>query len=157
MEKWGRALRGSFGHPRQSARFGGGAGGPQEGGVAEVLVLGDTLGYSPHPHQVLKRLRREGLSPILGAWDLRVPFPKFPVPEGVGKETLAFTQSQLKDEDPRFLQSLRMSHRSTYEGVLTAGRETRKISRSSNPKTPSSPSLGSTGPRRFSWAGGTSP
>lgn len=86
-------------------------------GVAEVLVLGDTLGYGPHPHQVLKRLRREGLSPILGAWDLRVLFPKFPVPEGVGKETLAFTRSQLKDEDLRFLQSLRMSHRSTYEGV----------------------------------------
>lgn len=86
-------------------------------GVDEVLILGDTLGYGPHPRQVLRRLRQEGLSPILGAWDLRVLFPKFPVPEGVGKETLAFTRSQLKDEDLRFLQSLRMSHRSTYEGV----------------------------------------
>jgi protein phosphatase len=89
----------------------------REEGVDEVLVLGDTLGYGPHPRQVLKRLRKEGLSPILGAWDLRVLYPQFPVPEGLSKETLAFTRKQLKEEDLRFLEGLRMSHRSTYEGV----------------------------------------
>ena len=85
--------------------------------VEEVVVLGDCLGYGPHPRQVLRRLRKEGLSPILGAWDLRVLFPQFPVPEGIGKETLEFTRRQLKDEDLRFLRGLRMSHRSLYEGV----------------------------------------
>ncbi|MGQ9510973.1 MAG: metallophosphoesterase family protein, partial [Thermaceae bacterium] len=85
--------------------------------VDEVLVLGDVLAYGPHPRQVVRTLRKEGLLPILGAWDLRVLFPQFPVPEGVGKETLEFTRHQLQEEDLRFLQSLRTGHRRTQEGL----------------------------------------
>ncbi|MGQ9753353.1 MAG: metallophosphoesterase family protein [Thermaceae bacterium] len=85
--------------------------------VDEVLVLGDVLAYGPHPRQVVRTLRKEGLLPILGAWDLRVLFPQFPVPEGVGKETLEFTRRQLQEEDLRFLQSLRTGHRRTQEGL----------------------------------------
>ncbi|WP_243027753.1 metallophosphoesterase family protein [Thermus albus] len=86
-------------------------------GVDEVLVLGDLVGYGPHPKQVIRRLIKEGLSAIAGAWDLRVAYPlPEALPEGVGKATLEWTRSQLSERELNYLRSLRLSHRKTYGG-----------------------------------------
>lgn len=84
-------------------------------GVDEVLVLGDLVGYGPHPRQVLQRLWKEGLPAIAGAWDLRVAYPlPGTLPEGVGQATLAWTRAQLSEKELNYLRSLRLSHRRTY-------------------------------------------
>nr|WP_081995796.1 metallophosphoesterase family protein [Thermus sp. 2.9] len=84
-------------------------------GVDEVLVLGDMVGYGPHPRQVVRRLMQEGFPAIAGAWDLRVAYPvDGAVPEGLGKATLAWTRSQLGERELAYLRSLRLSHRRTY-------------------------------------------
>lgn len=84
-------------------------------GVDEVLVLGDLVGYGPHPRQVIHKVWKEGLAAIAGAWDLRVayPFPE-PLPEGVGKATLEWTRAQLGEKELAYLRSLRLSHRRAY-------------------------------------------
>lgn len=84
-------------------------------GVDEVLVLGDLVGYGPHPRQVIHKVWKEGLAAIAGAWDLRVayPFPE-PLPEGVGKATLEWTRTQLGEKELAYLRSLRLSHRRAY-------------------------------------------
>ncbi|EIA39411.1 phosphoesterase-like protein [Thermus parvatiensis] len=86
-------------------------------GVDEVLVLGDLVGYGPHPRQVIHKVWKEGLAAIAGAWDLRVayPFPE-PLPEGVGKATLEWTRAQLGEKELAYLRSLRLSHRRAYGG-----------------------------------------
>lgn len=86
-------------------------------GVDEVLVLGDLVGYGPHPRQVIHKVWKEGLAAIAGAWDLRVayPFPE-PLPEGVGKATLEWTRAQLGEKELAYLRSLRLSHRRAYRG-----------------------------------------
>jgi putative phosphoesterase len=87
----------------------------REEGVDEVLVLGDLVGYGPHPKQVIHKIWKEGLPAIAGAWDLRVAYPlPDTLPEGVGKETLAWTRSQLSERELAYLRSLRLSHRKTY-------------------------------------------
>ncbi|WP_018111825.1 metallophosphoesterase family protein [Thermus igniterrae] len=84
-------------------------------GVDEVLVLGDLVGYGPHPRQVLQRLWKEGLPAIAGAWDLRVAYPlPGTLPEGVGRATLAWTRAQLSEKELNYLRALRLSHRRTY-------------------------------------------
>jgi len=84
-------------------------------GVDEVLVLGDLVGYGPHPKQVIHKIWKEGLPAIAGAWDLRVAYPlPDTLPEGVGKETLAWTRSQLSERELAYLRSLRLSHRKAY-------------------------------------------
>ncbi|GAB5601627.1 metallophosphoesterase family protein [Thermus sp. FJN-A] len=81
-------------------------------GVDEVLVLGDLVGYGPHPRQVIHKLWAEGLSAIAGAWDLRVAYPlPGSLPEGVGKATLAWTREQLSEKELAYLRALRLSHR----------------------------------------------
>lgn len=84
-------------------------------GVDEVLVLGDLVGYGPHPRQVIHRIWEEGLAAIAGAWDLRVayPFPG-PLPEGVGRATLEWTRAQLGEKELAYLRGLRLSHRRAY-------------------------------------------
>lgn len=86
-------------------------------GVDEVLVLGDLVGYGPHPRQVIHKVWKKGLAAIAGAWDLRVayPFPE-PLPEGVGKATLEWTRAQLGEKELAYLRSLRLSHRRAYGG-----------------------------------------
>ncbi|WP_243029827.1 metallophosphoesterase family protein [Thermus altitudinis] len=84
-------------------------------GVDEVLVLGDLVGYGPHPKQVIGRLIKEGLPAIAGAWDLRVAYPlPGTLPEGVGKATWEWTRSQLSERELHYLRSLRLSHRKVY-------------------------------------------
>jgi predicted phosphodiesterase len=84
-------------------------------GVDEVLVLGDLVGYGPHPRQVVRRLMEEGLPAIAGAWDLRVAYPvDRALPEGLGKATLEWTRAQLGEKELAYLRSLRLSHRRTY-------------------------------------------
>lgn len=84
-------------------------------GVDEVLVLGDLVGYGPHPRQVLQRLWKKGLPAIAGAWDLRVAYPlPEPLPEGVGRATLEWTRAQLGERELAYLRSLRLSHRRTF-------------------------------------------
>ncbi len=84
-------------------------------GVEEVLVLGDLLVYGPHPRQVLRLLRREGLPVVLGAWDERVAYPlPEPLPKGVAQATLDWTRAQLDEEDLRYLRSLGRVHRRLY-------------------------------------------
>ncbi|WP_347240807.1 metallophosphoesterase family protein [Thermus sp.] len=84
-------------------------------GVDEVLVLGDLVGYGPHPRQVIHRIWQEGLSAIAGAWDLRVAYPlPGSLPEGVGRATLEWTRSQLGEKELAYLRSLRLSHRKAY-------------------------------------------
>ncbi|RTH14611.1 metallophosphoesterase family protein [Thermus scotoductus] len=84
-------------------------------GVDEALVLGDLVGYGPHPRQVIRRLLKEGLPAIAGAWDLRVAYPlPGTLPEGVGKATLEWTRSQLAEKELDYLRSLRLSHRKIY-------------------------------------------
>ncbi|WP_038057795.1 metallophosphoesterase family protein [Thermus amyloliquefaciens] len=84
-------------------------------GVDEVLVLGDLVGYGPHPKQVIGRLMKEGLPAIAGAWDLRIAYPlPASLPEGVGKATLEWTRAQLSEKELAYLRSLRLSHRKTY-------------------------------------------
>lgn len=84
-------------------------------GVDEVLVLGDLVGYGPHPKEVIALLWREGLPAIAGAWDLRVAYPlPVPLPEGLGKATLEWTRSRLSEKELAYLRSLRLSHRRTY-------------------------------------------
>ncbi|BAW01361.1 metallophosphoesterase [Thermus thermophilus] len=86
-------------------------------GVDEVLVLGDLVGYGPHPRQVIHRIWEEGLAAIAGAWDLRVAYPlPEPLPEGVGKATLEWTRAQLGEKELAYLRSLRLSHRRAYGG-----------------------------------------
>ena len=86
-------------------------------GVDEVLVLGDLVGYGPHPKQVIHRIWKEGLPAIAGAWDLRVAYPlPEPLPEGVGKATLEWTRAQLGEKELAYLRGLRLSHRKTYGG-----------------------------------------
>lgn len=86
-------------------------------GVDEVLILGDLVGYGPHPRQVIQRLWAEGLTALAGAWDLRVAYPlPGEAPEGVGRATLAWTRAQLSDKELRYLRSLRFSHRRNLEG-----------------------------------------
>ena len=83
--------------------------------VDEVLVLGDLVGYGPHPRQVIHRIWEEGLAAIAGAWDLRVAYPlPGPLPEGVGKATLEWTRAQLGEKELAYLRSLRLSHRRAY-------------------------------------------
>ena len=62
--------------------------------VDEVLVLGDLVGYGPHPRQVIHRIG--------------------PLPEGVGKATLEWTRAQLGEKELAYLRSLRLSHRRAY-------------------------------------------
>lgn len=84
----------------------------------EVLVLGDLVGYGPHPRQVIHRIWEEGLAAIAGAWDLRVAYPlPGPLPEGVGKATLEWTRAQLGEKELAYLRSLRLSHRKSYGGM----------------------------------------
>ncbi|WP_117238213.1 metallophosphoesterase family protein [Thermus sediminis] len=86
-------------------------------GVDEALVLGDLVGYGPHPKQVIQRVWKEGLPAIAGAWDLRVAYPlPGTLPEGVGRATLAWTRAQLSEEELDYLRSLRLSHRRAYGG-----------------------------------------
>lgn len=86
-------------------------------GVDEVLVLGDLVGYGPHPRQVIHRIWEEGLAAIAGAWDLRVAYPlPEPLPEGVGKATLEWTRAQLGEKELAYLRGLRLSHRRAYGG-----------------------------------------
>ncbi|TBH20223.1 metallophosphoesterase [Thermus thermamylovorans] len=95
-------------------------------GVDEVLVLGDLVGYGPHPKQVLGRLIKEGLPALAGAWDLRVAYPlPGDLPEGVGKATLAWTRSQLSERELGYLRSLRLSYRKGLgQGRLVASHGT---------------------------------
>lgn len=89
-------------------------------GVDEVLVLGDLVGYGPHPRQVIHRIWEEGLAAIAGAWDLRVAYPlPGPLPEGVGKATLEWTRAQLGEKELAYLRSLRLSHRKSYGGCAS--------------------------------------
>ncbi len=84
-------------------------------GVDEVLVLGDLVGYGPHPRQVIRKIWQEGLPAIAGAWDLRVAYPlPGPLPEGIGKATLEWTRAQLGEKELAYLRALRLSHRRTY-------------------------------------------
>ncbi|GGN01356.1 phosphoesterase [Thermus composti] len=88
-------------------------------GVDEVLVLGDLVGYGPHPRQVVQRLMEEGLPALLGAWDLRVAYPlPGALPQGVGWATLAWTRAQLTEKELAYLRGLRAS----YRLALPAGR-----------------------------------
>ncbi len=84
-------------------------------GVDEVLLLGDLVGYGPHPKQVIRKVLDKGLSAIAGAWDLRVAYPMpGAVPEGVGRATLEWTRAQLSEKEIAYLRTLRASHRRTY-------------------------------------------
>lgn len=84
-------------------------------GVDEVLLLGDLVGYGPHPREVIHRVWKEGLPAIAGAWDLRVAYPlPGALPEGVGRATLEWTRAQLSERELAYLRSLRLSHRLVF-------------------------------------------
>lgn len=116
--EWGHAPWGPLGPSRQPPRPRAALEALRAEGVDEVLVLGDLVGYGPHPRQVIHRIWEEGLAAIAGAWDLRVAYPlPGPLPEGVGKATLEWTRAQLGEKELAYLRSLRLSHRKSYGGM----------------------------------------
>jgi len=85
------------------------------------VVLGDLLGYGPHPRQVLHRLEVEGIPCLLGSTDERIAFGLPGLPrEGISEVSISWTREQLGPRELRFLRSL--SRRQRFD--LAIGRLT---------------------------------
>lgn len=83
--------------------------------VEEILHLGDLVGYGPRPEEVVARVRAEGLSGVVGNYDLAVcepdaeeglaTFLKAAI-SGVGRRTYLWTREHLGAEARGFLRAL---------------------------------------------------
>lgn len=83
--------------------------------VEDLLHLGDLVGYGPRPDEVVDRVRREGITGVVGNYDLAVCHPD--VEEGrarflkpslseVGRRTYLWTRERVRDETRAFLKAL---------------------------------------------------
>ncbi|WP_244362082.1 metallophosphoesterase family protein [Thermus brockianus] len=132
-------------------------------GVDEVLVLGDLVGYGPHPRQVVRRLMEEGLPAIAGAWDLRVAYPvDRALPEGLGKATLEWTRAQLGEKASptsvpcAFPTGVPMGTSASWPSTAGRAAPRRAWTSWARPGS-SSPFWSATGPKPSSLGGGTCP
>lgn len=79
----------------------------QSSSVDKVVVIGDLLGYGPHPRQVLHRLEREGIPCVLGSADARLAYDlPLGTRRGIGDQTLEWSRQQLGPRELRYLRSL---------------------------------------------------
>ncbi|MDX2007020.1 MAG: metallophosphoesterase family protein [Meiothermus sp.] len=91
-------------------------------GIAQILAVGDLVGYGPHPRQVIRKLDREGIPCVPGAADLRVAYAlPSKAREGIAEATILWTRDQLGSRELNFLRNLRSRHRiDTLGGRLMA-------------------------------------
>lgn len=76
-------------------------------GVAEILCLGDSIGYGPDPGEVMAELRRQGVSSVLGNHEYAVRNPVYrtqmnPDP----RRSMEMTLAMLSEEDLAQISSL---------------------------------------------------
>ena len=77
-----------------------------------MLCTGDVVGYGPHPHEVISRLRESRLNCTLGAADANLAFPFAKTErEGVAEEIIEWTRGQVTEDDLHWLRSLPVTYR----------------------------------------------
>jgi predicted phosphodiesterase len=93
-------------------------------GVDAVYCLGDLVGYTPFPNEVIAIIRREGIPTVQGNYDDGIGFDRlvcgcdFPNEEArlAGKQSLGWTKKHTTEDNKAFLRGLPKEIRVEMEG-----------------------------------------